>query len=149
VSISVNLNPKARNNGNAAATQQQKNFMNANPNMYLDFNIPWNLNIGYIYNYDRTGFGKSNTSQSVSLGGDLSLTEKWKVGFTSGYDFILKGISYTTLNITRDLHCWQMSFNVVPFGFRQSYFFTLSAKSSILQDLKLNKRSPGFVGQPF
>jgi hypothetical protein len=149
INLSMSLNPKAKTNPRGPGSEQPGNFMNADPNLYLDFNIPWNLNMGYVYNFNRTGFSKSNTSQSLTFSGDISLSEKWKVAFTSGYDFVYEGISYTTLSINRDLHCWQMSFNVVPFGLRQSYFFTLSAKSSILQDLKLNKRSPAFIGQPF
>jgi hypothetical protein len=150
INLSLNLNPKSKtNNSQAGISAQQRNFMNANPNMYLDFNIPWNLALNYVYNFSRIGFNKANTSQTLSFNGDVKLSEKWKVAFTSGYDFVNKGLSYTTFSINRDLHCWQMSFNVVPFGLRQSYFFTLSAKSSILQDLKLNKRSPAFIGQPF
>jgi LptD protein len=150
VNLSFSLNPKSKtNNTPPGLSAQQTNFMNANPNMYLDFKIPWNLSLNYVYSYIRTGFNKSINSQSLSFSGDVKLSEKWKVAFTSGYDFVLKGLSYTTFSINRDLHCWQMSFNVVPFGLRQSYFFTLSAKSSILQDLKLNKRSPAFIGQPF
>jgi hypothetical protein len=148
INLSLNLNPKAKAK-NPQAVGAQQNFMNANPNMYLDFNIPWNLALNYVYNYNRVGFIKANTSQTLSFNGDVKLSEKWKVAFTSGYDFVNKGLSYTTFSINRDLHCWQMSFNVVPFGARQSYFFTLSAKSTLLQDLKLNKRSPAFIGQPF
>jgi hypothetical protein len=147
INLSVNLNTKAKNNKSQSAISTQQYLMN--PNLYLDFNIPWNLSLNYIYNFNRTGFVKNPTSQTFSFSGDLKLSEKWKVAFTSGYDFVNKGLSYTTVSINRDLHCWQMSFNVVPFGLRQSYFFTLSAKSSILQDLKLNKRSPAFIGQPF
>jgi hypothetical protein len=149
INLSLSLNPKAKTNNSKAVTTPQTNFMNANPTMYLDFKIPWNLALNYVYNYNRVGFTKSNTSQSLSLNGDVKLSEKWKVAFTSGYDFVNKGLSYTTVSVNRDLHCWQMSFNIVPFGARQSYFFTLSAKSTLLQDLKLNKRSPAFIGQPF
>ncbi|MFL5728979.1 MAG: putative LPS assembly protein LptD, partial [Cytophagaceae bacterium] len=148
INLSLDLTPKKKNLG-PNVSPQQRNFMNANPNLYLDFTLPWTLTLNYVYNYNRLGFNKSNTSQSLAFNGDVRLTEKWKVAFTSGYDFVNQGLSYTTLSINRDLHCWQMSFTVVPFGLRQSYFFTLSAKSTILQDLKLNKRSPAYIGQPF
>jgi hypothetical protein len=153
VSLSANLNPKALKRRPAVVAPQTGNpeldFIKANPDLYLDFNIPWNLNVMYNYNYSRIGWQKANTVQTLSLSGDLRITEKWKVAFVSGYDFTRKGISTTSLTITRDLHCWQMSFNVIPFGARQSYFFTINAKSSILQDLKLNKRSPAYIGTAF
>jgi lipopolysaccharide assembly outer membrane protein LptD (OstA) len=147
LNISANLNPKAlKPKTSTKGPKSELDFINANPNLYLDFNIPWNLNIMFNANYSKTGFAKENTTKSLTLSGDLRITQNWKVAFTTGYDFVQKGVSYTTLTINRDLHCWQASFNVVPFGTRQSYFFTLSAKSSILQDLKLNKRSPAYIG---
>jgi hypothetical protein len=148
LSLGGNLNPKVfkpktiKNPGD----QKELDFINANPDMYVDFNIPWNLNINYNFRFQRTGFAKSTFTQSLQVSGDLKVSENWKIAFTSGYDFVQKGIALTQLTINRDLHCWQMSFTVIPFGLRQSYFFTISAKSSILQDLKLNKRSPAFYG---
>jgi len=70
----------------------------------------------------------------------LSLTPKWKIGFQSGYDFINKDLTYTSVNIYRDLHCWEMKFNWVPFGFRKMYTIDINVKSAILQDLKLSRR---------
>jgi lipopolysaccharide assembly outer membrane protein LptD (OstA) len=78
--------------------------------------------------------------QNINLSGDFSVTKKWKINYTTGYDIDRKQISLTNLGITRDLHCWVMRFEWVPFGERQSYFFTIGVKSSILQDLKYDKR---------
>ncbi|MNI72077.1 hypothetical protein D3C85_1450430 [compost metagenome] len=44
------------------------------------------------------------------------------------------------LAIYRDLHCWDMSVNWVPYGAYKSYSVTIKVKASILQDLKLSKR---------
>jgi hypothetical protein len=71
--------------------------------------------------------------------GDFSLTPKWKIGGSTGYDFEAKEITFTTLNIYRDLHCWEMRFTIVPFGPRSSYSFTIQAKGSLLRDLKYEK----------
>jgi predicted glycosyltransferase involved in capsule biosynthesis len=68
------------------------------------------------------------------------LTPKWKVGFNSWYDFTSKQFTNFGLNIYRDLHCWEMKLNWVPFGYQQSYNFQINVKSSILQDLKLIKK---------
>jgi hypothetical protein len=80
----------------------------------------------------------------VNFSGDVSITEKWKVSFSSGYDFVQKEISFTSIDIYRDLHCWEMRFNWIPFGFRQSYNFSINVKSGMLQDLKLNRRRQWF-----
>ena len=72
--------------------------------------------------------------------GDVNITPKWKVGFRSGYDFEKGDITFTSIDIYRDLHCWEMSFNWIPFGFQQSWNFSINIKSSLLQDLKLDKK---------
>jgi hypothetical protein len=83
-------------------------------------------------------------NQSASFNGDLSLTPKWKVGFTSWYDFRATRFTNLNLNIYRDLHCWEMRLNWVPFGGQESYFFQINVKAAILQDLKLMKRKDFF-----
>ena len=106
---------------------------------YIDFNIPWDLGIDYKYNYSNRGLEK-NIRKTFNIKGNVKLTTKWKIGFHSGFDFDNKEISFTSLDFYRDLHCWEMRFNWIPFGFRQSFNLSINVKSSILQDLKLNKR---------
>jgi len=72
--------------------------------------------------------------------GDIELTPKWKVGASSGYDIKNQGFSYTQLRFSRDLDSWKLNFNWVPFGTRQTYYFFLGVKSSMLSDLKYDKR---------
>lgn len=148
LNISTNLNPQALKSAKteipdkdmSPEEQAQREFIAANPNMFVDFNVPWNLRLNYTLRYSKTGFAQPTVAQSVTFNGDVSLTEKWKIGFQSGYDLEKKGFTNTSIDIYRDLHCWEMSFYWVPFGNLQSYQFTIRAKSSILQDLKLNRR---------
>lgn len=109
------------------------------PNAFVDFNIPWNVSASYSFNYSKTG-NLSSITNTLNLYGDLNITPKWKVQYTTGYDFQATKVSITQLSIFRDLHCWDMSFNWVPFGTYQSYSFDLKVRSSILQDLKLSRR---------
>lgn len=128
-------------------TEQERReieFINANPDLYVDFNVPWTLSLDYNFNYRRTGNNPSNIRQTVNFSGDFSLTEKWKFGFSSGYDFDQGDFSFSSLNIFRDLHCWQMSLNWIPFGPMQSYSIDIRAKSALLQDLKVSKRNQWF-----
>ena len=106
---------------------------------YVDFNIPWNLSVNYTMSYNKQSITQK-LNQSLNFSGDLKLTEKWKIGFNSGYDFDAKDLSYTSLNIYRDLHCWEMLVKWIPFGYRQSYNFTIRVKASVLQDLKWEKK---------
>jgi len=106
---------------------------------YVDFNIPWNLSVNYTMSYNKQSITQK-LNQSLNFSGDLKLTDKWKIGFNSGYDFNAKDLSYTSLNIYRDLHCWEMLVKWIPFGYRQSYNFTIRVKASVLQDLKWEKK---------
>ena len=114
--LSTNLNPKAfeRKYKSDKGTEEELEKINANPEQYVDFNIPWNLNIRYNLNFakafvkDVNGLILRDTtiiSQSLSFSGDVNLTEKWKISFNSGYDIKNKGFSTTNITIYRDLHC--------------------------------------------
>lgn len=149
-SIQSDQGKKGKNKDSEAVTDQSQSEMDARINDpdqmdfvpgdydadYVDFDIPWTLRVSYSWSYNKPGLEKS-MMHSVNFSGDFSLTKKWKVGFNSGYDIQANKLNpYTTLNFYRDLHCWEMSFNVVPFGERKSYSFNIHAKSSLLQDMK-------------
>ena len=78
------------------------------------------------------------------MSGELNITKKWKISVSTGYDIEAKKMSATTIDIYRDLHCWEMSLHVVPFGQHKSYAFQINVKAAMLQDLKLNKRRSWF-----
>jgi len=105
--------------------------------------IPWTVNLAYSASYINNGISNIGIqSHSVMFGGDLELTPKWKVGFSSGYDIINGGFTFTRLNFSRDLDSWRFNFNWVPFGLNQSYTFFIGVKSSVLSDLKYDKNRP-------
>jgi hypothetical protein len=108
--------------------------------MYVDFDLPWKSTVGVVLNYTNSGLVR-DTTVSLNLTGDFNLTPHWKIGYTSGYDFMEQDFSYTSFSIYRDLHCWELSMTWIPFGDRKSYFLTLNVKSSTLKDLKLTKRN--------
>ena len=116
----------------------------SNPFNYLDFDIPYSLRLGYSLNYNATIAGGSSVNQNLTFSGDINLTDKWKIEYTSGYDITNNKFAHSTFTFHRDLHCWQMSFNWVPFGTYRSYGFEIRVKASVLQDLKLNKRKTAF-----
>ncbi len=108
---------------------------------YADFNIPWDFNFNYSLSYSHPNpFVSANISQSLNFSGSMSLTDKWNMRLTTNFDIQARQFSFTTFNVSRNLHCFNMSFNFVPFGDRKSYSFTLNASSSMLKDLKIDKR---------
>ncbi|MFN3404763.1 MAG: putative LPS assembly protein LptD [Cytophagaceae bacterium] len=143
LALATNLNPSAKKprfRERPVYDATQLAYINANPEMYVDFNIPWSLYVSYNMNFNRQPFGNATVIQSLNFNGDVKLSDKWKIGFNSGYDFVNQGITFTQINIYRDLHCWEMRANVIPFGPRRSYTFDINVKASILQDLRLNRR---------
>jgi hypothetical protein len=121
------------------ATEEELDYINNNMNQYIDFSVPWSFGVSYVINYSKPAF-KETITQTLNFNGELKLTDKWKVDFNSGYDFEQKDVTYTNVNIYRDLHCWELSFNWIPLGFQKSYSVTINVKASVLQDLKLNRR---------
>lgn len=151
--LSTSFNPKKKDTKtppatttpqNPLATPEQLQFIQRNPDLYVDFTIPWNVSLSYNFGLSKFGLQETSIIQTLSATGDLSLTPKWKISLQTGFDFAALSPSITTVSLYRDLHCWDMSFNWTPFAgsqFRASnYSFTLKAKSSILQDLKLTRR---------
>lgn len=143
--FSVNFNiTKRRELKTKKGTEGELSDIEKNRDDFMDLTIPFNLYIGYNFFYQNSVIGPDQRAQTVNFSGDISLTDAWKVNFNSGYDFQQKDVSYTSIGINRDLHCWVMSVNWVPFGFQQNYFFQINVKSSILQDLKLTRKTDRF-----
>ncbi len=131
--FSMAANSKKQNDGNK--TSQLYGY----PDDYVDFDMPWDVRINYNFRYAKPYF-ESSITQSLQLTGELKITSKWKVNISSGWDFVANKITYTTINIYRDLHCWEASLQLIPFGLHKSYSFQINVKSALLQDLKLAKR---------
>ena len=110
------------------------------PDAFVDFSIPWDLRINYNFRYSKNPFEPANSDQKMSFSGSMNLTENWKIELNSGYDFTDNELIATRVNLYRDLHCWEFSFNWIPSGTYRQFVFTLRPKSRTLQDLKINRR---------
>ena len=112
---------------------------------YYDFSIPWNFGFNYSIRYtaqatnnNTTGYRKK-LDQTLTLNGSVRLTPKLMITMNTGFDFATRKMSMTSVSITRDLHCWQMSFHWVPFGSHKSWAFNIGVKAASLADLKYDK----------
>ena len=153
LSMGMSLNPQAREKQNemeedlgplTAEEELQLEFIKNNPELYVDFKIPWDLRFNYNISYRKKGREDADIVQALTFSGNITMTEKWNMSFSSGFDFEALEFTQTNFNISRDLHCWQMNFSWTPFGRYQSYYLTINAKSSLLQDLKVNKQNSWF-----
>ncbi len=123
--------------------QQQLDYVKRNPSEFVDFNVPWNINVSYSLSFSKllqTDYSyKTQLTSSMQFNGDFSLTEKWKVGANGYFDFKTLKIPSFSMFITREMHCWQMSINVTPFGLWRSFNISIFPKSGMLRDLKINR----------
>jgi hypothetical protein len=145
IAIRASLPVRKSNTALTKANNEQLDAIGRQYGMYADFNIPWKLELNYSAGLRKDFLVASQKdtiqfTQNLLARGEVNLTEKWRIGLSSGYDFRLKELSYTSFDIYRDLHCWEMKLNLIPFGPRKSYNFGLNVKSAVLQDLKLVRR---------
>ncbi len=112
---------------------------------YYDFSLPWNVGLNYAVNYSvsyvnngTTGI-KRNITQTIGFNGSITFSPKMSATLSGGYDIAKNKLTTSSVSITRDLHCWQMSFSWIPFGYYRSWSFHIGVKAASLQDLKYDK----------
>jgi lipopolysaccharide assembly outer membrane protein LptD (OstA) len=103
--------------------------------------LPWDMTFAYSLTYGNNNREKKITGNSIMVSANGDLTPKWKVGVSTGYDFVQNGVTYTQLRFERDLLSWRMDFNWQPFGDQANWSFFIGIKSGILSDIKYDKRS--------
>lgn len=101
--------------------------------------IPWDITLAHSLTYSNQARENRISNNSLMFSGNVSLTPKWQVGVSSGYDFVNQGFTYTQLRFERDLSSFRMSFQFTPFGYRSSWYFFIGIKASMLSDLKWEK----------
>jgi lipopolysaccharide assembly outer membrane protein LptD (OstA) len=113
--------------------------------------LPWALNLNYSLSYKMKysypGYimtKEDDIVQTLGFSGNVQVTPNWKVSIRSGYDFERNELSYTSVDVYRDLHCWEMRFSWIPFGTWKSWNFGINIKSSMFKDLKVEKKKTPF-----
>jgi hypothetical protein len=105
-----------------------------------DFSIPWNLNISYTFSQSRPTPISYTRSSTANASLSFNLTDKWQISTGMSYDFVNKKQFIPSVDITRDLHCWQMSFSWYPQGIREGYRLEIRVKAPQLRDIKITKQ---------
>lgn len=168
VSLSWNFNPKSRSKASSTpslnetiANPQITSYANplySQSDLFtapVDFSAPWSLSLTYYGTYSMTPHLPRDTreegknpnaifrhtfTQTIGLSGDISITPKWKITFSTGFDVTNRKMTLTSLNFARDLHCWEMGMYWVPFGGHSEWHFHIRIRSSVFQDIKYEKR---------
>jgi hypothetical protein len=125
--------------------QQEAAYIQKNASEFADFSIPWSVSFSYSLRFFRnvspTNPSKFTTTinQDFNWNGDINLSPKWKIGMSGSYNISLKELGVLSMNLSRDLHCWQMQVSVSPVGRYKFLTINISPKSSLLRDIKVNR----------
>ena len=107
----------------------------------FEANLPWDMTFAYSLTYGNSRRENEIIGNSMMISSNIDLTPKWRVGVSTGYDFVRQGVTFTQLRFERDLLSWRMDFNWVPFGENANWGFFIGIKSGILSDIKYDKRN--------
>nr|WP_203970095.1 putative LPS assembly protein LptD [Capnocytophaga stomatis] len=118
---------------------EEKQERDEKKSSFYNASIPWDVNLAYSLTYSNMAREGRISNNSIMFSSNVEFSPKWQVGISSGYDFINKGITYTQLRFERDLNSFRMSFHFTPIGYRNSWYFFIGIKSSMLSDLKWDK----------
>lgn len=133
-----------------ASISKKKEKVKTDVDEYQRFKMPWSFSFNYSFGFNEDRNKPINRhsmrypftyTQNLSVNGNVKLSNNWTINFNTGYDFKAKEVVQTSLTISRDLHCFNMSASISPFGRWKYYNFTIGANASILHDLKWEKRS--------
>lgn len=133
--------------GGRGKDKDDKDDIELGPDGYMKWEVPWSLTFNYSVNYSYGAFNKEKMeydgkiTQNLSFSGNIRPTKNWNFSFSASYNFDTKKIAYMNCNVSRDLHCFTMTASFVPVGPYKSYNFHIAVKSSLLADLKYDKRS--------
>lgn len=128
---------------------------------YEKISVPWSISMSYSvsygddvqtanyggFDYNKMEYKRKIWGSVLNLSGNIQLTKGWQVTATSGYDFNYKQLTYTSFNVTRNLHCWTLTGSFVPVGPVKTYSFRIGVNASMLQDLKYEKQGGRSYGQ--
>lgn len=112
---------------------------------YYDFSLPWNVSFNYTLSYTASPYNNGTTGyrkelrQAIMVNGSVTILPKVGINASCNYDFKTRKFGLSSISINRDLHCWQMSFSWIPFGYQKSWSFNIGVKAASLQDLKYDK----------
>ena len=124
--------------------QTEAAYISNNPAEFADFSIPWSVSFSYSLRFQRdrkadySGF-RTSVFQDVNWNGTVNLTEKWQLGLNGFYNISQKELGTISVSIARELHCWQMAINVSPVGRYRFFNISISPKSGLLRDIKVNR----------
>jgi len=124
--------------------QTEAAYIANNPAEFTDFSLPWSVSFSYSLQYSKTYQITTqnfigNLGQNLNWNSTLKLTQKWQLGINGFYDITAAQLGTMTISISREMHCWQMAINMSPVGRYRYFNISISPKSGLLRDIKINR----------
>ncbi len=142
VNIGSNYFKQLKNKNNH---QKNKNKKNQTYIPYHYFKPNWNLSLSYTFSLYKRFIPTRQIyyyiiRQVMNATFSISPTPYWSFGILSGFDFSHKSLTSTTIRVYRDLHCWEMSLSITPFGRMRSYYFSIKIKSPMFSFFEFKRQ---------
>ena len=110
-------------------------FFNVGEVSNVDYSLPWELRFSLFLQSDRSNPLAPETITLINAAAKAALSSNWQMAANTGYDFQNRKLVLPMLQLTRNLHCWQISAQWVPFGQFRSYALEIGLKAPELKDL--------------
>jgi hypothetical protein len=121
------------------------------PSQIVSFEIPWKISFNHILSYSLNGDPetfqqrKYTPNNTLSITGDVTITENWKITATTYLDAKEMKVTNTNLVLYRNIHCWNLLFNWTPIGTNKSFMLTIRGNGRALSNAQLRLQRPPFV----
>lgn len=123
------------------AQYDEPDFYGDRSHGYAPMNVPWKLNLGLNFTYREPTLKNISRTINLQMGFNFRLTDSWSFNTSAQYDFVNMQFVSPSINITKDMHCWNLSMNWYPTGYSRGFYLRFGIKAQQLQDLKIEKRS--------
>lgn len=138
----------AQNEGDMTRNNNKEDLINPIKENSSDYSIPWNLSLSLNYSSDsHSVLLPAQISSGISANFSMNLTKKMKISFYGNYDLQTKQFSTPQINISRDLHCWEMNLRWNPLGNYRGFYFVIRMKAPEFQDIKYEKTEGQYSGR--
>lgn len=98
--------------------------------------VAWSVSLSFNYSWEWvTDTERRRAAVLNAQSVQVRLAREWQAGTSIGYDFIERRLTPSQFNVTRQLHCWNMSFVWDPFGATPYYLFRLTVNSAQMQGI--------------
>jgi hypothetical protein len=108
--------------------------------------FPWNVSMNLSYTYDKP-YSSLEATQNLNLQSSISLTLTPTLSITGGLtaDLLQRSINAPAISIRKVIHCWALDITWYPTGGVRGFYLSFSPTSSVLRDLRFERRSSSYI----